>query len=119
MSSRNFENPWEFQPERWLQTDPIDDLEASQPFSLGWMELQTIMAKLIYRYDLKLANDDLDWHRDSKMHTLWEKPALMVTLKVIHRDSVPWSDSCVRNYRVLDEGVTTILYHSSNESDIL
>lgn len=36
------------------------------------------MAKLIFRYDLELAGKDLDWHRDSRMHTLWEKPALMV-----------------------------------------
>ncbi|KAJ0312158.1 hypothetical protein COL516b_001229 [Colletotrichum fioriniae] len=36
---------------------------------------------LVYRYDLELADDSLDWHRDSRMHTLWEKPRLMVKLK--------------------------------------
>lgn len=46
-------------------------------YSLGWLELQTIMAKMLFRYDLELVND-LDWHRDSQMHTLWEKPSLMV-----------------------------------------
>lgn len=45
------------------------------------MELQTIMAKIVYRYDMEPVDDDTDWHRDSKMHTLWEKPALMVRLK--------------------------------------
>ena len=49
--------------------------------SLGWMELQTIMAKMLFRYDLELVNQEVDWHRDSHMHTLWEKPALMVRVK--------------------------------------
>ncbi|KAL4788259.1 benzoate 4-monooxygenase cytochrome P450 [Aspergillus varians] len=88
MSSANFHNPWDFDPGRWLVQNQRDDLEASQPFSLGtrscmgrslgWMELQTIMAKMIFRYDLELLNKDLDWQRDSRMHTLWEKPPLMV-----------------------------------------
>ncbi|KAK1488453.1 benzoate 4-monooxygenase cytochrome P450 [Colletotrichum abscissum] len=91
MSSSNFDEPWEFRPERWLVDNPTDDLDASQPFSygtrscmgrsLGWMEIHTTMAKLVYRYDLELADESLDWHRDSRMHTLWEKPRLMVKLK--------------------------------------
>lgn len=44
------------------------------------MELQTIMAKLVFSYDLELVNKDLDWLRDSRMHTLWEKPPLMVRI---------------------------------------
>lgn len=46
-------------------------------YSLGWMELQTIMAKVSFRYDLELVNKELDWNRDSWMHTLWEKPSLL------------------------------------------
>ncbi|TEA19202.1 Cytochrome P450 monooxygenase BOT4 [Colletotrichum sidae] len=88
MSQANFSDPWEFRPERWLDENLTDDLDASQPFScgtrscmgrsLGWMELQTIMAKIIYQYDMELVDDKVDWHRDSRMHTLWEKPALMI-----------------------------------------
>ncbi|KAL5041782.1 hypothetical protein BDW71DRAFT_217423 [Aspergillus fruticulosus] len=95
MSSANFHNPCDFNPDRWLGENEKDDLEASQPFSLGtrscmgrslgWMELQTIMAKLIFSYDLELVNKDLDWLRDSRMHTLWEKPQLMV--RISPRDS--------------------------------
>ncbi|TDZ61724.1 Cytochrome P450 monooxygenase BOT4 [Colletotrichum trifolii] len=98
MSQANFSDPWEFRPERWLDKNLTDDLDASQPFScgtrscmgrsLGWMELQTIMAKIIYQYDMKLVDDQVDWHRDSRMHTLWEKPALMVRFK--RRDDL-WS----------------------------
>ena len=46
--------------------------------SLGWLELRTILAKLFFSYDLKLKNNDVDWHRDSRMHTLWNKPKLIV-----------------------------------------
>lgn len=45
---------------------------------LAWMELNTVIAKLLFTYDLELLNKDLDWHRDSKMATLWQKPELRV-----------------------------------------
>ena len=35
LDPRNFHDPWEFRPERWLGENKIDKLEASQPFSLG------------------------------------------------------------------------------------
>lgn len=35
------------------------------------------MAKVSFRYDLELVNKELDWNRDSWMHTLWEKPSLL------------------------------------------
>ncbi|OAA35820.1 cytochrome P450 monooxygenase [Beauveria brongniartii RCEF 3172] len=88
LSTANFSDPWAFEPERWLKQKPEDQLDASQPFSygarscmgrtLGWMELQTISAKLFYQYDLELDDDKVDWQADSRMHTLWEKPPLMV-----------------------------------------
>ena len=31
----NFEDPFAFKPERWLHKTGKDNLEASQPFSLG------------------------------------------------------------------------------------
>ncbi|KAA8909875.1 benzoate 4-monooxygenase cytochrome P450 [Sphaerosporella brunnea] len=95
MSSANFKDPWKFDPGRWIGQNDVDDLEASQPFSLGvrgclgrslgWMELRTILAKMHFKYDLELINKDIDWHRDSEMHTLWKKPELMV--KVLPRRS--------------------------------
>jgi cytochrome P450 len=65
-----------------------DTLDASQPFSLGprgclgrnlaWMEMKTTLAKLHFKYDMELLSKDLDWHRDSRMHTLWHKPQMHV-----------------------------------------
>ena len=46
--------------------------------SLAWMEMGTILSKLLFTYDLELLNQDLDWHRDSRMATLWQKPELRV-----------------------------------------
>ncbi len=45
------------------------------------MELRIILVKLLFTYDLKLLNDQLDWHRDSEMHTLWKKPELHVEIQ--------------------------------------
>lgn len=53
-------------------------MHALTAFSLAWVELRTTLAKLYFTYDLKLQDQDLDWHRDSRMHTLWNKPSLMV-----------------------------------------
>jgi hypothetical protein len=40
------------------------------------MELRVTLAKLLWKYDLHLVDDALDWQRDSQMHTLWKKPKL-------------------------------------------
>ncbi|KEQ98174.1 hypothetical protein AUEXF2481DRAFT_2148 [Aureobasidium subglaciale EXF-2481] len=87
-SSANFKEPLEFKPERWLVPDNKDILDASQPFSLGargclgrnlaWMEMNTILSKLHWKFDLELLNTDVDWQRDSRMYTLWKKPELRV-----------------------------------------
>jgi hypothetical protein len=45
------------------------------------MELRTTLAKLFWKYDMELVDHDLDWLRDSEMHTLWKKPKLLVTVQ--------------------------------------
>ena len=45
------------------------------------MELRTILAKLHFKYDLELVDKNLDWQKESKMHTLWQKPQLFVKIK--------------------------------------
>ncbi|KAK0747071.1 cytochrome P450, partial [Schizothecium vesticola] len=56
----NLEDHKTFKPERYL----------------GYMEMRKTLAKLFWKYDMELVNTELDWHRDSEMHTLWRKPAL-------------------------------------------
>ncbi|MCJ1314166.1 hypothetical protein MMC25_007846 [Agyrium rufum] len=88
LSRKNFENPWEFRPDRWLGLNDRDALDAVQPFSLGsrsclgrnlgWMELNVILARLVFTYEVELVSTHLDWQRDSRMQTLWQKPELRV-----------------------------------------
>lgn len=88
LSSANFEKPMKFAPERWIGANKKDVLEAVQPFSLGprgclgrnlaWIELSTIISKMLWTFDLELIDKTLDWHRDSRMATLWQKPELKV-----------------------------------------
>ncbi|KAF5027084.1 hypothetical protein F66182_796 [Fusarium sp. NRRL 66182] len=91
MSPDNFKDPWTFSPERWLNSAGDDNLEASQPFSLGtrgclgkslgWLEMRTTLAKMHFKYDMELVDPLLDWHAKSEMHTLWQKPMLNVVVK--------------------------------------
>ncbi|XXH01255.1 hypothetical protein Hte_007609 [Hypoxylon texense] len=94
LDPKNFADPLLFNPDRWLDDyQGEDDLEASQPFSLGargclgkslgWMEMRQILAKLLWNFDLEIADPDLDWHRDSRMYTLWSKPHLHVKAKLV------------------------------------
>ncbi|KAL4978762.1 benzoate 4-monooxygenase cytochrome P450 [Aspergillus desertorum] len=88
LDAANFKAPYDFKPERWLGKNEQDILDASQPFSLGprgclgrnlgWMELRTTLAKLHFAYDFELLDKNMDWQRDSEMHTLWRKPRLPV-----------------------------------------
>ncbi|KAI0550323.1 cytochrome P450 [Xylaria curta] len=87
-STVNFDRPFEFIPERWIGENSRDMLDASQPFSIGargclgrnlaWMEMNTTLAKLHFKYDIELLSKNIDWHRDSRMHTLWHKPHMYV-----------------------------------------
>ncbi|KAI0195873.1 cytochrome P450 [Astrocystis sublimbata] len=90
LSSANWTDPHEFRPERWLGLNKEDISDASQPFLLGpmgclgrnlaWMEMSTILSKLLFKFDLDLVNKEVDWQRDSRMATLWVKPELYVRI---------------------------------------
>lgn len=69
--------------------------------SLAWIEMKTIIAKIIYSYDMELVNRDMDWHRDSRMHTLWSKPELIVRVEArkIEQQLQNTSQDCVEETR--------------------
>ncbi|KAI2618916.1 benzoate 4-monooxygenase cytochrome P450 [Hypoxylon sp. NC1633] len=91
LSPSNFRDPWSFNPERWVSPDSHDILESSQPWLIGprscigrnmaWLELRTTLVKLIWAYDLELTDPSQDWHRESRMVTLWQLPPLMIRAK--------------------------------------
>ncbi|KAI9046668.1 hypothetical protein LZ554_009409 [Drepanopeziza brunnea f. sp. 'monogermtubi'] len=85
-----FRDPMKFDPSRWMMSsEKVTALkEASQPFSLGprgclgrnfaLMELNLILAKMGWKYDLELMDPELDWEGESKVYVMWDKPALPV-----------------------------------------
>ncbi|KAI2616499.1 cytochrome P450 [Hypoxylon sp. NC1633] len=85
-----FAEPMQFMPERWLDPNSGDVKEASQPFSLGprgclgrnfaYMEMNLILAKMLWTYDLELVNKDINWLEEGKVFVMWWKPALMVRI---------------------------------------
>lgn len=46
--------------------------------SFAYMEINLIMAKMFWQYDLHLVNPHLDWEGESQLHVMWWKPALMI-----------------------------------------
>ncbi|KAJ5371982.1 hypothetical protein N7517_003988 [Penicillium concentricum] len=92
-SESNFAFPDKFMPERWLGSDPVfenDKKDVLQPFSLGPRvclgkhlancEICLILCKLLFHFDLTLRPESTNWV-DQKVFFLWDKPALMVSLK--------------------------------------
>ncbi|KAL2010319.1 hypothetical protein VTN00DRAFT_6126 [Thermoascus crustaceus] len=85
---RNFHDPYRFKPERWLDPQCTDNREASQPFLLGPraclgrnvanMQINLILTKMLWKYDMELVNNHLDWQGESRLHVLWSKPELRV-----------------------------------------
>ncbi|KAK8051841.1 cytochrome P450 [Apiospora rasikravindrae] len=91
---RFWADPWEFHPERFLDNDnpryQNDLLDAMQPFSTGprncigknlaYAEMRLILAKIVFNFDLQLADDSKEWLGRQNVYFLWEKPALHVHL---------------------------------------
>ncbi|KAI0490527.1 putative cytochrome P450 monooxygenase [Xylaria cf. heliscus] len=93
--SHYWNEPYKFAPERWLD-DPKykgDQLDAMQPFSVGprncigrnlaYAEMRLILAKIVFNFDMTLADDSRGWLEDQRAYTVWEKPALNVHLKPV------------------------------------
>ncbi|KAI0132848.1 cytochrome P450 [Xylariales sp. AK1849] len=81
-------DPWEFRPERFLG-DPRyknDKLDAMQPFSAGprncigknlaYAEMRLILAKIIFNFDLRLADEAREWLATQSLYFFWNKQAL-------------------------------------------
>ncbi|CAI0645398.1 unnamed protein product [Colletotrichum noveboracense] len=83
-----FSDPWHFKPERWLDPHCKDNKDASRPFLLGprdclgrnfaWMELNLMLARLLWSYDMELVDKDVRFIEQSRVHVLWWKPKLFV-----------------------------------------
>ncbi|KAF2492614.1 putative cytochrome P450, partial [Lophium mytilinum] len=88
--AKYFHDPMSFKPERWIDPECTDAKEASQPFSLGtrgclgrnfaYAEINLILAKMHWRFDLEMVNEELDWEGQSYLYVMWSKPSMYVRL---------------------------------------
>ncbi|KAH8669213.1 cytochrome P450 [Ilyonectria robusta] len=86
--ARNFPDPDEFHPERWIGENTRSNKEASRPFSIGpraclginlaYLEARMILATMAYSYDWELVDKEADWFEQVKLLTFWRKPKLLV-----------------------------------------
>ncbi|KAK7219651.1 hypothetical protein V2G26_007654 [Clonostachys chloroleuca] len=97
-SDRNFRDPQQFVPERWLpEGDPkykSDAKSVLNPFSIGprncigknlaYAEMRLILARLLWKFDLELMPESREWDQQ-KIWSLWSKGELNVKLTAVER----------------------------------
>lgn len=42
------------------------------------LELRVILAKMLWKFDMRLTDENLDWVKENKCYVFWEKPALPI-----------------------------------------
>ena len=48
--------------------------------SLAYIEMRIILARVLWNFDMRIAEESLDWMSKQKIYNLWEKGPLMVHL---------------------------------------
>ncbi|KAF2209113.1 hypothetical protein CERZMDRAFT_100860 [Cercospora zeae-maydis SCOH1-5] len=96
-SEHNFKRPDEFVPERWMpETEAYREFEddvrnAFHPFSygprkcpamnLGYAEMSIIVARLLWSFDITVAEQSKNWKKELQGWVLWDKRPLWLNLK--------------------------------------
>lgn len=92
----NWNAPEEFIPERFLGDERFrtDNVASMRPFSLGprdcigknlaYVEMRVILARLIWNFNMELAEDG-DWLSRQESHLLWRRQPLKVNLSPVQR----------------------------------
>ncbi|PTB64949.1 cytochrome P450 [Trichoderma citrinoviride] len=87
-----FHDAESFIPERWLGDTRFesDKRDAFMPFSVGprncigrnlaYLEMRLILARMVWNFDIKLAEESVGWDTRSKVYMLWEKGPIYVYL---------------------------------------
>lgn len=53
--------------------------------SLAYVEMRLILARMLWNFDIKIADDSRDWAGRQKIYLLWEKGPLNAYLKPVRR----------------------------------
>ncbi|KAI1343486.1 Isotrichodermin C-15 hydroxylase [Xylariaceae sp. FL0016] len=89
-----FTRPNEFIPDRWLGDEQFknDRLDAVEPFSQGprncigrnlaYAEMRLILARMLWNFDVKLADESRKWYEESNVYILWQKKPLYMHLSL-------------------------------------
>ncbi|KAH7323011.1 cytochrome P450 [Stachybotrys elegans] len=85
---RYWNEPYVYNPDRWLDPNCQDYKAASQPFSVGpracigkhfaYAQMSLQLAKLVWMYDMELVRKDMDFEKEARMYFFWQKPKLEV-----------------------------------------
>ncbi|SMR57614.1 unnamed protein product [Zymoseptoria tritici ST99CH_3D1] len=97
-SKHLFDNPNEFRPERWVDSEVQDACgrrvnDILKPFSMGprdcvgkllaLAEARLVTAKLLWHFDMELDGDHSTWVQDARFYVLWQLRPLKVKLTPI------------------------------------
>jgi len=124
-SPLHFKNPNGFHPERWLQhldeettirtkweattQYENDNLKILKPFSTGprncigkhlaYGEVRTILAKILWKFDLELDRASEGWMDSLRIWGVWEKKPLYIKFTEAMRNTMPTKDTSVETCR--------------------
>ncbi|KAI0484433.1 isotrichodermin C-15 hydroxylase [Xylariaceae sp. FL0804] len=99
-SKENWADPWTFDPERFLRSKEEalaagNNLDAFQAFNVGprncigrnlaYAEMRLILARVLFDFDLKLADESKDWIGRQKSFALWARIPLDVYMTPVVR----------------------------------
>ncbi|KAI0025684.1 putative cytochrome P450 [Xylariomycetidae sp. FL0641] len=102
-SKDNWADPWVFRPERFLASNEEalkagNKLESLQAFNVGprncigrnlaYAEMRLILARIIFDFDLELADDSKNWIEKQKSYALWDRIPLNVHLTPVKHRTV-------------------------------
>lgn len=91
----SWRRPDEFLPERWLSEGKTSEFandrrDGFYPFSYGprsclamnlaYAEMRFILARLMWNFEIKIADKSRNWLEEQKAYLIWEKPGLHVHL---------------------------------------
>ena len=60
---------------------PWRKLADNEVFSLAWVEIHSIMARMLLNFDMELCEESRHWH-NQKVFSLWDKPPLQIKLSL-------------------------------------
>lgn len=97
-NTANFKDPFSYHPERFLGDDRFasDRRDALQPFHLGarnclgrnlaYVEMRLIICRILFNFDLRIAEESRDWMDRQKIYNLWNKGELKVYLTPVSHE---------------------------------